>query len=899
MAEGKPGTGDDAFPSSRPDSPPTTPPGHAEPRDELLVSKPARTFTPRGQRFSKLSDAYLNITSRLPPNKASQKASEQSKSNPAGAAPSPVARPRLAKSQDDLQTSGSALAMRAFMNRRSRCASFDSIDLPEDLQSGTGSSDNNSAASLSRKIDHELSKFDAVSYDNTTSTIERIVAQYDNRIPSLQVEYDNTREYRAKAELPVSQPPTESLPESPPTNMRPTSNVRQQEYDSPVPDSSIIDSQHLLDAEAQARELEQARRAVVPKPLNIVRARRDLEILSRQHHAAIDDDGSGMTYEEEFCAANPFAHPDDECSETYWQFPMERDVSQELRRFSGYDEHNATQTYRANAKDHRQAQPKGKNLYQPSLPTIDTGERPMRHIKVVIGRDSDSGKNSQVIPDGQADEKKDVRDLVSEDGDWVTEATSDVGFGFSAGALPGRALTGGLKKTGSSLADYSDDSHEDVLDRFGSCERIIQHSAGDEQYQPYDIERPDAPKFADFLSRRQNAYPQGSGLRWASATEEETGQFRPLPKNRHPYREIGSLRPKNSGRLAFNFDGNAPPRYAFRDSVSEYEPAVASTMANCGTNQYDTRGSLPSTAADFGEEDHHTATDGRFDQPGDFDVDENHSGSLTEHQEPSVIDPREFAAASSYFEPPSANSVTSQFDFELLPLELAQKKEKLQRDKGKTKETGSTTARLRRKRSFRSSEAGTNSIEPPHRDIIVSSDLSVNFSSPEWKAQSSDLGDPPTPFSMGRSQRTTSGTGSRYRNLNPPGAADISSPYTTRSVKRRRRYSVTDYGVVPTLHPRPFFVAPDDYVSDSASATRRSIFYILAVLSILPFFGVLVLSGAFSGCLKWATQCEVDRLTPRQRYFIKVMLYVETILYTGGVVAVVVYFVMRAKAQQY
>ncbi|KAI1355299.1 hypothetical protein F5Y01DRAFT_327028 [Xylaria sp. FL0043] len=899
MAEGKPGTGDDAFPSSQPDSPAITPPGHAKPRDDWLVSKPARTFTPRGQRFSKLSDAYLNITSRLPPNKASQKASEQSKSNPAGAAPSPVARPRLAKSQDDLQTSGSALAMRAFMNGRSRCASLDSIDLPEDLQSGTGSSDSNSATSLSRKIDHELSKFNAVSYDNTTSTIERIVAQYDDRIPSLQVEYDNTREYGVKAELPVSQPPTDSLPESPPTNMRHTSNVRQQEHDSPVPDSSITDSQHLLDAEAQAHELEQARRAVVPEPLNIVRARRELEIPGRQHHAAIDDHDSVMTYEEEFYAANPFAHPDDECSETYWQFPMERDVSQELRRFSGYDEHDAGQTYRANAKDHRQALSKGNNPYKPSLPTVGTGERPMRHIKVVIGQEPEPCEDSQVTPDEQADDKKDVRDLASEDGDWITEATSDVGFGFSAGALPGRTLTSGLKKTGSSLADYSDDSHEDVLDSFGSCERIIQHSAGNERYQPYDIERPDAPKFADFLSRRQNAYAQGSGLRWASATEEETGQFRPLPKNRHPYREIGSGRGKTCARLAFDFDGNAPPRYAFRDSVSEYEPAVASTMANCGTNQYDTRGSLPSAVSDFGEENHHTATDGDFDQPGDFDVNQNHSGSLTEDQEPLEMDPREFAAASSYFEPPSANSINSHFDFELLPLELAQKKAKLQRDKGKTKETGPTTARLQRKRSFRSSEAGTSNIEPRHRDIIVSSDLSVNFSSPEWKAKSSDLGDPPTPFSMCQSARTASGTGSRYRNLNPPEAADISSPYNTRTVKRRRRYSVTDYGVVPTLHPRPFFVAPDDYVSDSASATRRSIFYFLAVLSILPFFGVLVLNGAFSGCLKWATQGEVDRLTPRQRYFIKVMLYAEFVFYTGGVVAVVVYFVMRAKAQQY
>jgi hypothetical protein len=69
------------------------------------------------------------------------------------------------------------------------------------------------------------------------------------------------------------------------------------------------------------------------------------------------------------------------------------------------------------------------------------------------------------------------------------------------------------------------------------------------------------------------------------------------------------------------------------------------------------------------------------------------------------------------------------------------------------------------------------------------------------------------------------------------------------------------------------------------------------MFSLLPFVGVLVSSGAFSEALKWATRGEVDRLTARQRRVIKYMLLVEAIVYTAGVAAVVVYFVVKSKVQ--
>ncbi|KAI0966416.1 hypothetical protein F4678DRAFT_484257 [Xylaria arbuscula] len=897
-----------------------------EPKNGQSAPRPARNITPRGQRFSKLSDAYLNITSRLASTKAARKPLDQPQSNPAGPAQLPVASPRLAKSQDELQIPSPPSDMRAFM-KKTRRASLDSTNLLGDLSACVSSSDS-SDASLSRQIDQELSKLNALSHDTTSSTIERIVAQYDGCTPSLKAEYDNTREYRANSDLPISQPPQESLPESPPANTQPTSHARQSEYDSPVPDSSVTDSQHLLDAEAQAHELEEARRALVPLPLNLPQAHHEAEVPRQQRYDVRNSNDDFMEHKEGSRPVNPFAHPDDKHYQTYLQPPMERDISQRLRYVGGYPGHSGGRIYSPKASGHphlQQPRPQEQIFSQSSLPTVNTGERPVRHIKVVIGRDSETRKNSQGYYGAPVDARYDGRDLLSEDPDWVTEATTDAGFGFSTGVLPGRPLTGGFKKAGSSLADYSDEGHgEDILDRFGSRERIIQHPAGPGERKPYDFERSKGSKFSAFLPRRQNPYPVNS--RWEITPQGETTQFRPqiLPKNRNPYKNLESRRTETSGRLVFDFDENAPPRYEFRDSVSEYEPAGASTKANCGTNQYDTHGSLPSMVSDYGENNQSSPPDVQFNksadcnankipshsskqQSGNFDAilrDQHTTLSIyaaDRQKQLEELDNREFAAASSYYDPPSASSVRSKFNFELLPLDLAQQRNKVQRYSGKTNETESAAARIKRKQSLRSSKGERNSIEQPPKAFFTSRDLSINFSSPNWPPRNLELEDTPTPFAMGHS-KTTSSESRKYGNVSSVGVADNSSSFSTQSVTRRLWYSPNDHRLVSAQNEhqyklRPTLTAPDDYVSDRAAAIRQSSFYILAVLSTLPFVGVLVLTGAFSDCLKWATRGEVDRLNSRQRRFIKWMLFVEAVLYAGGVVTVVVYFVVKGKVR--
>ncbi|KAI0533816.1 hypothetical protein GGR58DRAFT_505930 [Xylaria digitata] len=922
MAEAKAHANGDYFPSTQEASPMGAPPPQLGLKVKPSMPKLVQSPTPRGQRFSKLSDAYLNITSRLGSNSTIRKVSDPSQSSPAGPSLSPVARPRLAKSQDDLQTPGSASGMRNCV-KKDRRASFDSIDLLGDLSPRMGCRDKDHLRlSPSKQIENELVNLNDQSHDTTGSTIEGILAQYDGRTSSLKAGYDKSREYRAKTEFSISQPPPGSLPESPPMDMQSTSSVRHIEYDSPVPDSSVTDSQHLLDAEAQARELEETRRALVPLPLKIIQPHRGVEISRGKNHSALRNKDASMVYGGESRANNPFMHREDESYKTYLQPPIERDISQRLRRLSGYAGYGTNTSHSQNIDEDSavlQGRPYGKVFSQYGAPKSSTGEKPLRDIKVVIGREPETVKNSQGHNNPQDD---------PEDGDWETEATSDAGFGFASGSLCRRPLAGEFKKAGSSLADYSDDGDESVADRFGSQERIIPHPSGDEKHKFYKTTRPKESKFTSLLPRRYNALPENEGHSWGNTTTKGTGQFCPqvLRKDKNPYREVSSKKSWTSDRLVFDFDDNAPPRYEFRDSISEYELAVASTKANCGTRQFDTNGYIPSPVSELGKENHPSTTDARFDQSADLDADRNPSGGFSQQNKACQIPPRgqdkgfniyetdhreqlkelnerQFASGSSYYDQPSANSVRSKFNFELLSLDCAQQKNKIQRDSGETNETESAAARLKRKRSVRSGDLDTSPLEPPPKAFFTSPDLSLNFSPPNWMTGNTDQDDTPTPYDRSHKNRKVSSAGASGNSFS------LSARFAARRARRARRNRLehlledTDYypGGKPWHKPRhkppPVLIVPDDYVSDRANSARQSCFYLLAILSILPFVGVLVLSGAFSEALKWATQGEVDRLTTPQRRFIKWMLLAECILYTGGVVAIVVYFVVRSKTQ--
>jgi hypothetical protein len=206
MAESKACDKGDYFPFTQETRPNVVPLPEPETEATPLTSKPQKGLAPRVQRFSKLSDAYFNITSRQGSTNTVGKASDQSQSSTSTAtsdlvasAPFPVASPRLVKSQDDLQISGSALAMPCSV-KRTRRASFGSVNFFEDLSSNMGRNDR----SLSKEIESELLSLQVKSQDTTGSTIEGILAQYDVGTSSLELEYGNTREVWLSTLHPVS-----------------------------------------------------------------------------------------------------------------------------------------------------------------------------------------------------------------------------------------------------------------------------------------------------------------------------------------------------------------------------------------------------------------------------------------------------------------------------------------------------------------------------------------------------------------------------------------------------------------------------------------------------------------------------------------------------------------------
>jgi len=68
----------------------------------------------------------------------------------------------------------------------------------------------------------------------------------------------------------------------------------------------------------------------------------------------------------------------------------------------------------------------------------------------------------------------------------------------------------------------------------------------------------------------------------------------------------------------------------------------------------------------------------------------------------------------------------------------------------------------------------------------------------------------------------------------------------------------------------------------------------MVMLSILPFFAILILMGVFDEALAWFTDGRMCRLSPSQKRVIQTMFIAECILYTGCMASIVVYFVVRS-----
>lgn len=85
----------------------------------------------------------------------------------------------------------------------------------------------------------------------------------------------------------------------------------------------------------------------------------------------------------------------------------------------------------------------------------------------------------------------------------------------------------------------------------------------------------------------------------------------------------------------------------------------------------------------------------------------------------------------------------------------------------------------------------------------------------------------------------------------------------------------------------------ESWISHEAKGKRTFAFYIMVLLSILPFFSLLVHYGVFDSALSWYTHGEVGSLTPRQKRFIFMEMVFVCVAWPTVIVLLVAHFISQ------
>ncbi|KAI0601429.1 hypothetical protein F4775DRAFT_606535 [Biscogniauxia sp. FL1348] len=946
----------------------------SEPQVASSSSKSATSLTPRGRGmlFTSFDEAHQNITSRLGPGNSAECHSAYS---PNGADNSrserefgqPIIDPTVYTSQNAAptyaatSTTGSSQSLR---RRHSITAIIPLIDFSSNTQK-SGMAEKQPGETP----DHKVSDVNNQHTDNSAGTAEQIYDQYGNSGPdqvsssidssshgytftavSRPVEFDpicrqgaatrcgfRGEEFRGpqrklheaaiqearlsaklssfvdeadfvqnqpQANFSALQPPQTSLPKAPPAHMRSFSAMARDEDSSPPPNSSISDSQHLLDADAQVDKLRQVQHDLMPAPLRLL----SNGGFQGQSHAKNSkfrsEDTSTVANNTSESTGDPFQY-DNHGYHTFLHHSMERDVSQALRKASkgvgapsgacrtGTENIPGRMTVAKPSASTFGASPTKQEkleeeFFDPdALRATVPGEKPRPQTE--FGNGSPYARASSSNPPKASTNEargRPPKDGTSE-GDWVTETTSEFGSVSYYGG-PTNKLFGG---------DYSDDVTDNLHGHFGAQDHIIQHPTGEAQYDSYGIYRLKDTK-------------QPNSIRFS---------FRPSLGRKLSNPFSNHRRGNALNRLSFGFERKASSKYEFRDSTSEYGLAGASNKATCGTYE-----SLGSPLPDTGDENYQSTTDARFDRSAEYDADRNPSARTSAFQDvPITPEPygsslaqdscqRQFAAATSSKWDDEPSSINSKFEFELLPLDLAQQKHKKERS---SKGTDETDYGVKSGKKASKSSPLQAPLPARVRRAHLARNLSSDFTPPSIRSFQDDLQDTPTPLMA--TAKTQFSPISSARKLFHPADSTLASPTTpstyygrTPKTPQSGRFRQDKSRLLPVsrgsgqgatarTHHRSreqsSFLELGELSPFAALSRRRCWFYMMAVLSILPFFAVLVLTGVFDDSLSWFTRGEYNRLSRKQRMFIKWMFLAECVVYTACVAAVLVYYVMKSK----
>ncbi|KAK8058798.1 hypothetical protein PG994_009246 [Apiospora phragmitis] len=498
----------------------------------------------------------------------------------------------------------------------------------------------------------------------------------------------------------------------------------------------------------------------------------------------------------------------------------------------------------------------------------------------------------------------------TKEGDWVTEATSEVGF--DTGATAPSSDDGAsqvIKATGSSVADISDhESDEAPLRRFNSRNHILRHPPGDitassKRYNVRDLKdtkqrvmlpRPNIPRVNGFAHNSLRVRPD---VPFRSNLHPFPPNMRPQISNPFTRRRSGYQRAEPSSYFSHARDRTKASKYDFRDSGSSYGQVSAMNQATRGT--YDT---LPSTS--MGSINTHKVLELANAQVNPYDERRD-----TEIQNPGPS--RDRSIEDAYFDPgeqsqpvatvsPTDNRTTptgTNFPFPLLDLHEAQDLQMKQRESGVTDETEDSTQRYQRAMSGTVGRdmATPTQLQQPRRAYVHrnsstrrfrrASTLSSCFSPPSWLVGGDKNGlavlDTPTPTAGERGSMTpitnVNTANSKAPRINwftigqPPRQPRLLP--VDKSARRNGGHAIDEPSVTDVES------AEVDITSPWGCQRRKQFFYMTLVLSILPFFGVMALHGSFNTLLASYTDDKVFRLTKKQRDTIKLMLVVEAVIY--------------------
>ncbi|KAI1455867.1 hypothetical protein F4805DRAFT_459329 [Annulohypoxylon moriforme] len=546
--------------------------------------------------------------------------------------------------------------------------------------------------------------------------------------------------------------------------------------------------------------------------------------------------------------------------------------------------------------------------------------------------------NDQNAQSPSKDEKLALRDSANTD-DWCTTAMNSEA-GFLSGAS--MAHPNIIKTTGSSIVGNSEGSGWNIsTGGFRSRPRLIQHPSVKGRQESYQMRTVKDPKWPMLLPKSHfstGGYPENSSRSMVGENNYQLSSPIRNPSGTNPFLRVDSDRHNAvPGSLTLPLTHPGQSRYEFRDSASTFalshqgSNVRLSTVVTEGGNglpEKSPTGNLSVVKSESGntsvEQSSSKVVECSPHKPYeprhvDLDYPHRHIGSRKISKAP---EDENWAIVQPTISNAHLMSSRSKFEFSLIPLEEAQRKNKKQRESGETDETESSMERCQRSehaKSVRTIPSTPARIAQPirsqARDIEAAPKLSIDFS-PSSVFYADALRDITPNFSATTHPDLAQPKKARIRE--PAVVDEAILPYPqerswlerakslkTRAIVKKNEVqrkishmttshrSGTDNDSQLSLATIEDMTEP--HLSYGARARRRRIFILAAILSALfPFIAILVMARILDPVVQWYTSGEVQRLTIRQHNVIRSLFFTWLCAIMIAVPTIIAVFVKRS-----